>query len=107
VRARVQFCCNADGSWSVQLPLPGCRFTADSLSEAFNHAKRACAAAPAIIELSGAEGYVLSVVEDRGWPEPLCRTANSGRRGAPIATKLAAFGHRLRIRVHGQSWAYR
>jgi hypothetical protein len=69
---RVRIRCDA-GRWSVKLPpCHDDEFTADSLAEAFDYAKHACAAAPAVIELFGAEGYVVSVVQDRGWPLPVC-----------------------------------
>ena len=93
---RVQIYCNVTGCWSVKLPSHEGKFAASSLFEAFDYAKHACAAAPAIIELFNAEGYVLSVVEDQGWPQPICTTTDR-RTYCPSTTVTELLRHLGRL----------
>jgi hypothetical protein len=96
VLVRVQIYSDVTGCWSVKLPSHEGKFTAGSLFEAFDYAKHACAAAPAIIELFSAEGYVFSVVEDQGWPQPVCATADRRTyRPSMIVTEILSHLGRL------------
>ena len=64
---------NDGQGWLVRgLPRdPACRFA--ELFEALDHAKHECAAEPATIELFVDGRYIVTSVQERGWPRPLCR----------------------------------
>jgi hypothetical protein len=49
----------------------------DDLAEALDYAKHKCAAEPANIELFVDGLYIVTVVQERGWPHQLCRPAKS------------------------------
>jgi hypothetical protein len=103
MRIQVRIRCDAAGRWSVQLPPHHAKFTAGSLPEAFDYAKRACAAAPAIIELFSAGDYVLSIVQDQGWPLPVCVAAH--RQTRQLSMKFAEIVRRLSRLFRGW-WSY-
>jgi hypothetical protein len=73
----------------------------DDLAEALDYAKHECAAEPANIELFVDGLYIVTVVQERGWPRQLCRPTVSevvipaGSGGLRRASKI----HRIAARL--------
>jgi len=68
--------------WQVSgLPRdPSCLYA--DLADALDAAKAACDAEPAVIEIFFDGQYIVTVVQQRGWPQTLCRPA--GPSGAAV-----------------------
>ena len=74
---RIKICRDVGGTWSVHglSPVPVCDFP--SLSASINHARQACNAAPATIELY-VDGMYIVAHQERGWPKALV-SSETGR----------------------------
>ena len=62
---RIKICREIGGSWSVHGPSPGPVSDLPSLSASIDHARQACNAAPATIELY-VDGMYMVVHQERG-----------------------------------------
>jgi hypothetical protein len=105
---QLKICRNPSGTWSLDGPASLPASDLPSLSASLEHARRACGAAPATIELF-IDGMYMVVHQEGGWPRPLLAPKTEPRRQAspgsesrdpPIRGRLLAwlrsFAHEYR-----------
>jgi len=82
---RIKICRDISGTWSVDGPLPASVSNLPSLSASIDYARKACDAAPAIIELY-VDGVYIVAHQERGWPKALV-SSGAGQK-YPVRERL-------------------
>jgi len=90
------------GPWSLSGLADRQSVEFDELGASLAHAKRECAAAPALIEVI-CDGVYVAAYQSEGWPHALCRSAGSGgQRRRHLALRLVVgwvSRHRWRLKT--------
>jgi hypothetical protein len=84
---QLKICRDVWGTWSLHGLVPGPVSHLSSLSASIDHAREACHAAPATIELL-VDGMYMVVHQERGWPRPLLAPKTAPLRQAATGSDL-------------------